>query len=307
MIECPLVSIGLPVVKSNYLLKSIECCLSQTYSNTEIIILNNAKDSQGKLEIRNLVNCFSDNRIQYFENDKQFPMVKNWNSTLDKAKGEFFALLCDDDFWEPNFIEEMISLSKTYSQTSIFHSRLAKVSDEGEVLAISDTCPSFESALDFIYHRLNGSRETYLSDFMVRTNALKVKGGFIDLPDGWGSDTITWFYIALNSGGVAYSDKILFNYRISDMNTTNSINYKNKLLAIQKQYFLLQDIFVSINFSNNKYEKILKELFEKQIARYIQISKRHIFYNLLIVNYKLPKSLSYLLSLFYRYYLSKRK
>jgi hypothetical protein len=48
----------------------------------------------------------------------------------------------------------------------------------------------------------------YLSDFVVKTESLKEINGFIDFPDGWGSDEFTWFKIAMN-GGIAYTPSVL--------------------------------------------------------------------------------------------------
>ena len=88
----PLISIGIPVVKSDYLIKSIESCLNQTYDNIEIIVQNNAKQQKIKSEIRQLVSSFSDYRIRYVEIGNQLPMVANWNSILEKANGGTLVL-----------------------------------------------------------------------------------------------------------------------------------------------------------------------------------------------------------------------
>ena len=185
-----LVSVGLPVVKTNFLKKSIECCLSQTYENIEVIVLNNASNISTRDEIRAIVFEIDDKRIAYYENKNQIPMVQNWNKTLEHAKGDLFVLLSDDDYWEPTFLDEIINLSIKYLNVDIFHVRLARIDEYDNLIDLSPTCPELESGIDFINHRLSGYRVIYLSDFVVRTNALKKIGGFVDLPDGWGSDIL---------------------------------------------------------------------------------------------------------------------
>ena len=77
-----LVSVGIPVVKSNFLLTTIESCQKQTYKNLEILILNNASTKEKGDEIESIVNGFNDNRIKYYRNEIQLPMIENWNCVL---------------------------------------------------------------------------------------------------------------------------------------------------------------------------------------------------------------------------------
>lgn len=294
----PLISIGLPVVKSDFLIKSIDSCLKQSYNNIEIIIQNNAKDQNIKDEINRIVSTYSDIRIKYFETEKQLPMVQNWNATLYKANGEYFCILCDDDFWEPTFLEEIIKLSRKFEMIYLFHSRVAVVNENEKILSLSNSSPFLEDGVDFLYHRLNGTRMTYLSDFVVKTIALKQIGGFIDFPDGWGSDTFTWFKIALTSG-VASTPKILFNYRVSQINVSNSKNIKNKLLAIDMHHHILKEMLLTINFGNEKYSEVRKEILVREIDKYVEKNKKYIFFNVLIYKYRLSVNVAHLISFAY--------
>lgn len=303
--ESKLVSVGLPVVKKQFFKQALESCLNQSHFNIEIIIQNNAFDVITKQGIKEIVDIFVDNRIKYFETEHQISMVENWNNILEKVSGTFFAILCDDDKWHPDFIKEMISLSEKFPETNIFHSRVLTI-DENEVEKnLSPLCPIFEDGLDFIYHRIAGLRSMYLSDFMVRTTAIKSIGGFTELPDGWGSDDITWFKIALN-GGVAYSSKELFYYRDSMINTSNNKNIKNKLLAIDYQY---NEIVKMI--SNGTYEKNLKyKIIREYLGKYKDTKKYTLWSKLLQNKYLLPISISNIIALGYRYYsrkLNKKK
>jgi glycosyltransferase involved in cell wall biosynthesis len=73
-----LVSIGLPIVKADYLEQAISCCLCQTYNNIEVIIVNNGKTLEIRKKIKDIVNKYNDKRIKYFENIEHLPMVHNW-------------------------------------------------------------------------------------------------------------------------------------------------------------------------------------------------------------------------------------
>lgn len=295
-----LISIGLPIVKTNFLKKSIECCLSQSYKNLEIIIQNNAADDITKNKIRELISKYDDNRIKYFETERQIPMVQNWNKTLEYASGYFFTVLCDDDTWEPTFLEEIIKLSKKYKDTNIFHSRIAIINESDEILSLSPTCPEYEDGIDFIMNRLGNFRTIFLSDFVVKTKSIREINGFVDFPDGWGSDVFTWFKIALK-GGIAYTSKILFNYRVSLVNVSNSKNVKNKHKAIEMQYVMLKEIIDEHEFSNDKFSEAKSKILYVSLNKFKDKSKKFLFYQRLINKYKLPLPIALGLSYLYQY------
>lgn len=289
-----LISIGLPIVKTNFLVKSIECCLNQTYENIEIIVLNNAPNEKVKNEVREILNKFQDNRIKYFENENHIPMIENWNMTLEKASGEFFTILCDDDIWHQDFLYEMYRLSLNYPKTNIFHCRVGLINASGDLTSFSEICPEYESSLDFIYSRISGSRTFFLSDFLLRKKDLKDIGGFIYSPDGWGSDDLTYFTLAKN-GGVAYSDKVYFKYRVSEYNITNNNKIKNKLKAIDHIHKSITQIIKSYE-NLSEHDIMIISMIQNKLANYKLTRKGHLLKKHLIDRFKIPKHLAILLA-----------
>lgn len=297
----PLVSIGLPVVKTEFLEESIRSCLSQSYDNFELIIQNNAKHKSEKGRIKNIVSKFIDSRIRYFENEVQIPMIQNWNSILNKVKGDYFSILCDDDYWENEFLQEIINVAKVYKDTNIFHSRIAIIDNDGKIVRITENYPEYEEGIDFIYNKLKGYRSTYLSDFVVKTTTLREIGGFVDLPDGWGSDTITWFKISLN-GGIGYTPKILCKYRVSNINVSNSKSNRNKHLAIEQMRDILKEILLTID-ENNDYALVRKKMLEQELKKFRSRSKSFLVKQTLTNKYKISSPTASLLALIYKQFI----
>jgi glycosyltransferase involved in cell wall biosynthesis len=264
----PLISVGIPVTKSQFLAKTIRDSLNQSYKHLEILILNNASTREKGDEIEKIVHCFNDKRIFYFRNKTQLPMIQNWNKVLSYANGDYFSLLCDDDYWEREFIEKMIDLAIKYPNTNLFHCRVLIHRANGKEMLLSPLCNEFEDCLDFIYHRIKGWRLQYLSDFMARTSSLREIGGFVDLPDGWGSDDLTWVNLS-KKGGVAYNDLVLFNYNDNIVNTTNSGNINNKLIAtniyVKHVYSIISEFP-----EYNTYNKLKKELIVNELTQYFK-------------------------------------
>src|SRR5680860_32520 len=175
-----LITIGIPVVKSHFIKSALEGALGQTYENIEVIVINDAPKEADRADIRKIVEAFDDDRLKYLENDKPLGQIKNMNKTLEHASGEFFSLLCDDDKWAPTYLEEMMSLAQKYPQTDIFHCRVVFMNEHDALTDLAPLSPEKQDYLDFIYHRIRGWTRFTLSDFTLRTAALRKIGGFQD-------------------------------------------------------------------------------------------------------------------------------
>ena len=98
-------SVTIPAYKDKYLKEAIDSVLAQTYSNLEVIIVNDA--SPNNLDI--IIAQYSDPRIRYYKNDKNCgakDVVDNWNICLSYATGEYLICMGDDDRLRVNCLEE---------------------------------------------------------------------------------------------------------------------------------------------------------------------------------------------------------
>ena len=298
-----LVSIGIPVVKATYLRAAIESCLDQTYKTIEIVILNNAATTKLGDEIEAIVSTFDDIRLKYFRNNKQLPMIENWNKVLSYANGNLFSLLCDDDKWDSDFIFKMVVLSEKYPRANVFHSRvlIIKEGELNEKSKLSPLCNEYEDTLDFICHRIKGYRWQYLSDFTVRLSAIKKIGGFVDLPDGWGSDDITWFKVSATGDGVAYDATPLFIYRDHDGSTTNSQALSNKLNSLKTYVAHVFDILFNIEISNDL-DEIKKRAIIEELKIYEKVKTSGLIHKSLLDNSFVPNLFIPYIMVFYKTY-----
>ena len=301
--DCPIVTVGIPVVKAEFLKSAIDSCLFQTYTNLEIIILNNAKTEKIGNEIEYIISQYEDKRINYFRNLQQLPMIQNWNKIVEMATGEYFSILCDDDEWHTDFLNSMVKLSKKYINTDVFHSRvlIEYLYKNDKIIDLSNLCNEFEDTLDFILHRVKGCRQQYLSDFMVRLNTLKKIGGFVDLPDGWGSDDLTWFLIAAEGDGVAYESRPLFTYRNHGESVTNNYNVKNKLKSVDQYCINLNELLRKINLDTPT-KKIKQKIIQNELLNYKKQNRHSLIKKKLLFNKRIPNSIVPFLFLLQRKY-----
>lgn len=106
--EEPLISVIIPTYNRNeMLIRAIESVLSQNYSNVEIIIVDDCSLDQSEEIIKK--KYYTNNKIQYYKNEKKMNAGYNRNFAYKKAKGEFVIFLDDDDFYiDKNFFKKSI-------------------------------------------------------------------------------------------------------------------------------------------------------------------------------------------------------
>lgn len=102
-----LISIGYAAHNGEqFIEKSLESLLSQSYKNFELIISNDASsDTTEKICIKF---ADKDNRIKYFKQAKNLGLVENFAFVLSQAGGEYFMWAAQDDWWNKDFITKLV-------------------------------------------------------------------------------------------------------------------------------------------------------------------------------------------------------
>ncbi|GAA0879725.1 hypothetical protein GCM10009119_26940 [Algoriphagus jejuensis] len=206
-------TIGLPITKTKYLKESLDSIDAQTFKDFEVIIRNNAKTPEVKSEIKEICKTWLNrSNVTYEESSEQLSMPANFNRILDRAKGQFFTILSDDDVMNEEFLNEFNELTLKYPATKVFHCRVKLIDGESKFIGVTEICPEWEKQEDFVFERIKEKRDFFLSDFIANTEALKEIGKFPEEISGWGLDEITWSKLGYN--GVGYSSKLLLEYRM---------------------------------------------------------------------------------------------
>lgn len=103
----PLVSVLITTYNSEkYIKDALESILNQTYSNLEIVIIDDAS-IDNTLEI---IQSFKDKRIKLFVNEKNLGVSENMNKGIKLSHGKYLAVMDSDDWSYPYRIEEEVKL-----------------------------------------------------------------------------------------------------------------------------------------------------------------------------------------------------
>lgn len=103
----PLVSIIMPCYRvSQYIRDALDSVLSQTFSNYEIIIVNDG--SPDTKEFEKALQPYMEKVIYIRQDNRGYAGARNTGIRV--ARGKYLALLDPDDIWENNYIEIQVSI-----------------------------------------------------------------------------------------------------------------------------------------------------------------------------------------------------
>ncbi len=222
-----LVSVCIPVYNGEKTIEeTIESIINQTYSNIEIIVVDNCSSDNTV----SIVNSINDSRIKLFTNDENLGMVGNWNKCLEYVSGEFFIILCADDIIDQNCIEKkLIPLIKNKNIVLSFGA--AKIIDEKNNKLYSRHFFSRNCVFSGTDYAKKSFRRRNLygepSNVLVRSNAID-RVGMFSKDVIYATDWDYWIRIS-ETGLVSYIDEELYCYRVASNNETSKIGIINIL------------------------------------------------------------------------------
>ena len=244
----PLVSVITPSYNSSSFIKeTIESVQAQSYSNWEMIIV----DDHSKDDSVHLIS-------EYIEKDqriKLIPLTNNGgaararNVAIKEANGDYFSFLDSDDLWLPTKLEEQVAFMQKGNLAFSFTS-YSLIDDQGNHLDIEVKAPK---KID--YKDLIGNTTIGCLTVMLDRNQIKQ----IEMPVIQPEDTALWLLL-LRQGYSAYGlQKVLSRYRIvSNSTSRNKLNasYRYwKLLRSQEKLNFVKANFYFIKYAYHAYNK----------------------------------------------------
>ena len=124
------VSIIIPVYNgANYVSEAIKSALAQTYSNKEIIVVNDGSNDNGATKEK--VEQFGD-KIIYFEKENG-GVSTALNMGIEKSTGDYISWLSHDDIYYPDKIEKQMKEIKKHDNNTILYSNVDMIDLDGKV------------------------------------------------------------------------------------------------------------------------------------------------------------------------------
>lgn len=204
----------------SYIAESIESVLKQTYSNFELIIVNDGSVDK----TREIVLSYAsrDARVILCDEENGGVAVAR-NTGLEKAVGAYISFLDADDLWEPEFLskvyQKMIAGSK---DQGFVYARTKEVFLDGKE-AVVGPADCVSGKLEKFIHYTNELRlRFHISAVLVQRSLIEQYG--LRFESGIKISEDTGFFIELLSiTEAAYVDEVLSIYRRRESSATTGV------------------------------------------------------------------------------------
>lgn len=169
----PLISVVIPAYNAEHtILETIESVQQQTFSDHEIIVIDDGSKDRTLEVLKNL----EDQRIKVFSYENAGACVSR-NRGITQATGEFIAFLDADDLWTPDKLELQLAALQKHPEAGVAYSWTYTMYKRGESLCFMPcSAPEFEGNIypQLLVTNFIGSG----SNILVRRQAIESVGGF---------------------------------------------------------------------------------------------------------------------------------
>lgn len=106
-----MINIFIPVYNgAKYLAKTLDCVLGQTYSDIEVLCVDDSSTDDSYAIL--LSYAQKDSRMRIFQKTNEGSVPPSWNFVIPHLRGEFTLYMSQDDILEPDSIELMVAKQK---------------------------------------------------------------------------------------------------------------------------------------------------------------------------------------------------
>ncbi len=125
-----LVTVLMPAYNAGkYIRLAIESILRQTYTNFELLIINDGSTDNTE----SIILSFCDSRIRYVKNSENLKLIATLNKGVDLAKGEYIARMDADDIALPDMISNAIRGFREAPYASVVNQYDYEMNDAGSL------------------------------------------------------------------------------------------------------------------------------------------------------------------------------
>ncbi|MBX2939233.1 MAG: glycosyltransferase [Ferruginibacter sp.] len=226
----PRFSIILPVRNGGeYFKQCVESVLRQTYTDFNLLILDNCSSDGSKEWALSL----NHPKIQVFPSVVSMDICGNWGRILNLVKGEFITLIGHDDLLLPHYLETMNRLIEQHPYASLYQAHFDYINAQGKKVR---GCQPMEPSLKvdaFLNGQLTQTLDSMGTGYMMRSADYNRLGGIpMHYPNLIFADYELWMRLC-GMSYLAVTPETCFQYRLhqSVSRVTNGEDY-------QQAYFL---------------------------------------------------------------------
>lgn len=137
----PTVTIGLPVYNGErHLAEALDSLLSQTYTDFEIVLSDNASTDRTPEICRSYAD--RDERIRYVRAEENRGATWNFNHVVQLASGRYFRWAAHDDVVAPTYLERCVAVLDSNPRAALSHTKVEQIDADGHSLGVYEGPPA---------------------------------------------------------------------------------------------------------------------------------------------------------------------
>lgn len=217
----PLVSVVIPThQRPEFLKKTLQSILSQTYPHLEIFVISNGINKKNK----EIVDYFNDNRVTYKEQENSGGPSSPRNHGIRLALGKYIAFCDDDDLWIPEKIEKQVQVLEENPEYGLCYSKMLRFDEVKEWSnANEEGVANFKSLL-FI-------NTIPISSVIMRRQLIVQSGQFSESSMVGTSEDYEFLLRQAVNTKFYFLDEYLIKYW-SGINRTTSFSFNNSIYSV---------------------------------------------------------------------------
>ncbi len=257
MQSTPKVSVIIPTYnRSDYLYLTLQSISNQTFTNFEVIVVD---DGSPNKEAESVCSGFSFCRYVWIPNSGGPATPRNRGIEL--ARGEYIALVDDDDLWLPGKLEEQVAVLDTQPDFGLVHSYCECIDENGTLTgAITGRPGSPDVKHGACFVKMIGNWTVMMPTPLIRANIVREAKGFNHLISR-ATEDVEFFTRIASLTKFWFIDKPLVRYRVHGGNISGSIeNYKNLTISLSR---VAEDVFLEGRIGKEDLYLIQRRLYFK--------------------------------------------
>lgn len=213
--------------KEKFIQNTLKSVLSQSFSDFEIIIVNDGSTDNSETKVLN----FKDSRIKYFYK-KNEGVSKARNFGIEKAKSNYICFLDADDYWYPDYLEQFYKVILKHPQQKVFSCAI-EIENSKRIFSAKYSIEK-TSQVQIINYFQGSLKQSIIwtSGVIIHESIFKSIGSF-DTNIKYGEDTDLWIRIGLKND-IVFIWKILAKYVLDTDSISRRENYIYAIKDINK-------------------------------------------------------------------------